>query len=54
MHKKLAASFWIAEENDLSQGAKDWDNLSTNDQHVIKSVLGCFVASDGIVLEDAL
>merc|ERR1712166_555901 len=51
-YKKHEASFWTAEEIDLSQDTKDWDNLSTNEQYFIKNVLAFFAASDGIVLEN--
>ena len=52
MYKKHEASFWTAEEIDLSQDGKDWATLSANDQHFIKHVLAFFAASDGIVLEN--
>ena len=52
MYKKHEASFWTAEEIDLSQDHRDWATLSSNDQHFIKHVLAFFAASDGIVLEN--
>merc|ERR1711912_15045 len=52
MYKKHEASFWTAEEIDLSQDAKDWDALTENEQHFIKHILAFFAASDGIVLEN--
>merc|ERR1711912_204623 len=52
MYKKHEASFWTAEEIDLSQDAKDWDALTENERHFIKHVLAFFAASDGIVLEN--
>jgi len=52
MYKKHEASFWTAEEIDLSQDNKDWDKLSDSEQHFIKHVLAFFAASDGIVLEN--
>jgi ribonucleoside-diphosphate reductase subunit M2 len=52
MYKKHEASFWTAEEIDLSQDNKDWDNLTGNEQHFIKHILAFFAASDGIVLEN--
>merc|ERR1712232_760901 len=52
MYKKHEASFWTAEEVDLSQDAKDWEQLSSNEQHFVKHVLAFFAASDGIVLEN--
>lgn len=52
MYKKQMASFWTAEEIDLSSDMKDWVTLTANEQHFIKSVLAFFAASDGIVLEN--
>mmetsp|Transcript_119430 Transcript_119430/g.230422 ORF Transcript_119430/g.230422 Transcript_119430/m.230422 type:complete len:348 (+) Transcript_119430:87-1130(+) len=52
MYKKHEASFWTAEEIDLSQDNKDWDNLTDSERHFIKHVLAFFAASDGIVLEN--
>lgn len=52
MYKKHEASFWTAEEIDLSADKKDWDTLNSGEQHFIKSVLAFFAASDGIVLEN--
>ncbi|KAF4669915.1 Ribonucleoside-diphosphate reductase small chain B [Perkinsus olseni] len=52
MYKKHEASFWTAEEIDLSQDLRDWENLSENDRHFISHVLAFFAASDGIVLEN--
>jgi ribonucleoside-diphosphate reductase subunit M2 len=52
MYKKHEASFWTAEEIDLCQDLKDWENLASGEQHFIKHVLAFFAASDGIVLEN--
>ncbi len=52
MYKKHEASFWTAEEIDLSQDQKDWEGMSKDEQHFIKFVLAFFAASDGIVLEN--
>jgi len=52
MYKKHEASFWTAEEIDLSSDQKDWDGLSADEQHFIKHILAFFAASDGIVLEN--
>eukprot|EP00928_Gymnodinium_smaydae_P002256 TRINITY_DN107_c0_g1_i11.p1 TRINITY_DN107_c0_g1~~TRINITY_DN107_c0_g1_i11.p1 ORF type:complete len:375 (-),score=92.88 TRINITY_DN107_c0_g1_i11:359-1420(-) len=52
MYKKHEASFWTAEEIDLSQDNKDWDKLTSSERHFIKHVLAFFAASDGIVLEN--
>merc|ERR550537_576455 len=52
MYKKHEASFWTAEEVDLSQDLRDWDKLNEGEQHFVKHVLAFFAASDGIVLEN--
>merc|ERR1719213_718969 len=52
MYKKHEASFWTAEEIDLSQDTKDWDKLTDAERHFVKHVLAFFAASDGIVLEN--
>jgi ribonucleoside-diphosphate reductase beta chain len=51
-YKKSQASFWTAEEIDLSQDQKDWNGLNDNERHFIKHVLAFFAASDGIVNEN--
>lgn len=52
-YKKSEASFWTAEEIDLSQDINDWENkLNDNERHFIKHVLAFFAASDGIVNEN--
>lgn len=51
MYKKAEASFWTAEEIDLSQDIGDWKNkLNDNERHYISHVLAFFAASDGIVV----
>ena len=53
MYKKHMASFWTAEEIDLEQDLRDWEEkLNKNEKHFIKYVLAFFAASDGIVLEN--
>ncbi|KAJ7551413.1 hypothetical protein O6H91_06G014400 [Diphasiastrum complanatum] len=52
MYKKAEASFWTAEEVDLSQDYKHWENLSDDEKHFVSHVLAFFAASDGIVLEN--
>lgn len=55
MYKKAEASFWTAEEIDLSKDMHDWDNkLNDNERHFISHVLAFFAASDGIVNENLL
>lgn len=51
-YKMAEASFWTAEEIDLSQDMKDWENLTEGETHFIKHVLAFFAASDGIVNEN--
>ncbi len=51
-YKKAEASFWTAEEIDLSQDLKDWNNLNDGERHFITHVLAFFAASDGIVNEN--
>ncbi len=52
-YKKAEASFWTAEEIDLSPDLIDWENKLTEDErYFIKHVLAFFAASDGIVNEN--
>ena len=53
MYKKAEASFWTAEEMDLSKDLHDWQNrLNDNERHFISHILAFFAASDGIVNEN--
>ncbi|KAI0638292.1 ribonucleotide reductase small subunit [Trametes polyzona] len=53
MYKKAEASFWTAEEMDLSKDLHDWNNrLNDDERHFISHVLAFFAASDGIVNEN--
>jgi ribonucleoside-diphosphate reductase beta chain len=52
-YKKAEASFWTAEEIDLSADLIDWENkLNDDERHFIKHILAFFAASDGIVNEN--
>lgn len=51
-YKKHEASFWTAEEIDLSGDMKDWESLNDGERHFISHVLAFFAASDGIVNEN--
>jgi ribonucleoside-diphosphate reductase beta chain len=51
-YKRAEASFWTAEEIDLSQDLTDWGQLNDDERHFIKHVLAFFAASDGIVNEN--
>lgn len=52
MYKKAEASFWTAEEIDLSSDHTDWAKLTPNEQRFVTHVLAFFAASDGIVNEN--
>lgn len=52
-YKKAEASFWTAEEVDLSADLHDWTHkLHENERFFISHVLAFFAASDGIVNEN--
>lgn len=52
-YKRAEASFWTAEEIDLSPDLIDWENkLNEDEKYFIKHVLAFFAASDGIVNEN--
>lgn len=52
MYKKAEASFWTAEEVDLSKDIQHWEALKPDERHFISHVLAFFAASDGIVNEN--
>ena len=52
-YKRAEASFWTAEEVDLTHDLKDWnEKLNDDERHFIKHVLAFFASSDGIVCEN--
>lgn len=51
-YKKSQASFWTAEEIDLSDDVEQYNNLTGGERHFINNVLAFFAASDGIVNEN--
>ncbi|GAA5841116.1 hypothetical protein JCM3766R1_006669 [Sporobolomyces carnicolor] len=52
-YKKAEASFWTAEEIDISKDLIDWtERLTRNERHFVSHVLAFFAASDGIVNEN--
>lgn len=51
-YKKAEASFWTAEEIDLSQDIADWKKMNDGERHFVSHVLAFFAASDGIVNEN--
>uniref|UniRef100_A0A8D8SAN0 ribonucleoside-diphosphate reductase n=1 Tax=Cacopsylla melanoneura TaxID=428564 RepID=A0A8D8SAN0_9HEMI len=52
MYKKAEASFWTAEEVDLSKDIVHWNKLTLDEKYFISHVLAFFAASDGIVNEN--
>ncbi|XP_053316422.1 ribonucleoside-diphosphate reductase subunit M2-like [Spea bombifrons] len=52
MYKKAEASFWTAEEVDLSKDLQHWESLKPEEKLFISRVLAFFAASDGIVNEN--
>ncbi|BDA41924.1 Ribonucleoside-diphosphate reductase small chain [Coccomyxa sp. Obi] len=52
MYKKAEASFWTAEEVDLSSDYTDWMKLNDDEKHFVSHILAFFASSDGIVLEN--
>lgn len=53
MYKTAEASFWTAEEIDLSHDIVDWNTrLNDDERHFISHVLAFFAGSDGIVNEN--
>ena len=51
-YKKAEASFWTAEEIDLSDDLNDYAALNDGEKHFVNNVLAFFAASDGIVNEN--
>ena len=51
-YKQAEASFWTAEEIDLSDDLGDYNNLTDGEKYFINNVLAFFAASDGIVNEN--
>mmetsp|Transcript_1100 Transcript_1100/g.2175 ORF Transcript_1100/g.2175 Transcript_1100/m.2175 type:complete len:440 (-) Transcript_1100:37-1356(-) len=53
MYKQHVASFWTADEIDLSADLTDWhENLTDNERHFVSMVLAFFAGADGIVVEN--
>ncbi|ERS96980.1 ribonucleoside-diphosphate reductase subunit M2 [Sporothrix schenckii 1099-18] len=53
MYKKAEASFWTAEEIDLSKDLHDWNNrMNEDERYFVSHILAFFAASDGIVNEN--
>lgn len=52
MYKQAQASFWTAEEVDLSKDLPHWNKLKLEEMRFISHILAFFAASDGIVNEN--
>lgn len=53
MYKQHVASFWTADEIDLSVDIVDWtERLTDSERHFISRVLAFFAGADGIVVEN--
>ncbi|TFK28849.1 ribonucleotide reductase small subunit [Coprinopsis marcescibilis] len=52
LYKRAQASFWTAQELDLSQDKRDWEKLTDGERHFISRILAFFASSDGIVNEN--
>ena len=50
LYKKAQMSNWTAEEIDFSKDTDDWNSLSSDEKHFIKSILAFFAYSDNIIL----
>lgn len=53
-YKKAEASFWTAEEIDMSDDLTGWNKMTISEQEFILRILGFFAASDGIVVENLI
>lgn len=49
MYKKAEASFWPAEEVDLSMDLNHWNNLSKDERFFVSNILAFFANADSIV-----
>ncbi|KAL0577838.1 Ribonucleotide-diphosphate reductase (RNR), small subunit [Marasmius crinis-equi] len=53
LYKKAEASFWKAEEIDLSKDVRDWnEKLSQDERYFLLRILAFFASADGIVVEN--
>jgi ribonucleotide reductase beta subunit family protein with ferritin-like domain len=53
-YKHAVSAFWTVEEIDLTQDVKDYEKLTTAEQHFLCSILAFFASSDGIVGENLI
>lgn len=52
LYKKAEASFWTAEEVDLTSDRQHWENLTPDERHFLGHVLAFFANADGVVAEN--
>jgi len=53
-YKLHEASFWTAQQIDLNQDDRDWNNLESSSRFFIKHMLAYLASSDGIDMENIL
>ena len=51
-YKNHVALFWTVEEIDFSRDLKDWEKLTQNEKHFIKTTLGFFSSSDTLIMSN--
>lgn len=54
LYKQAVASFWVAEEINLSDDLEHWKKLNSEEQHFIKHVLAFFAGADLVVNENIM
>lgn len=52
MYKNMVSCRWITEEVDVSKDRAEFDALGEGERHFIKSILGFFAGSDGVINEN--
>lgn len=52
MYKQAESAFWTVEEVDLNNDRRDFESLSSGEQHFITHVLAFFATADGIVFDN--
>jgi ribonucleoside-diphosphate reductase beta chain len=52
MYKQAESAFWTAEEVDLTNDKRDYENLTDNERHFISHVLAFFATADGLVFDN--
>ncbi len=52
IYKKCESVFWTVKEIDVNKDIQHWEMLEENERHFIKSIIGFFASSDGIIMEN--